>query len=283
MALAYLTDVDIANHALSLLGVYKITSFAQATVAAEKSGELYPVVRDRLLRRHKWNFARASVVLSPTWIAVTSITSNGGLIQVNKVAHGLASASRVVMDETSSDGLYKITVVSADAFTLDGSVYTDAVVGRYTVAPIFGFSYIFSLPADCLMVRTINGWENAQRAKEAFQIQGRQIIANCPSLDLVYTKQVTDVSLFDTSFEECLAMQLGIELAMPITGAMDRRNKLTAEFQGVTLKNAMRSNAIEPSARIISQAYGNPAVQSRIGMGGYDYASNVGAEPPFYP
>jgi hypothetical protein len=283
MALSYTTEVDIANHALSILGAYKITDFAQAGVSySPKCGELYPMVRDRLLRDHKWNFARASAVLSPTWVAITSITNNGGLIQVNKVAHGLVTGQRVNMDQTSNDGLYTLTRISADAFTLDSSVYTDATVGRYSLAPIFGWSYIFALPADCLMVRTGNGWENSQRSKTPFQIQGHDIIANCSVIDLVYTKQVTDVSLFDVSFEACLAMQLAIELVMSTINNMDRRNKLTAEYESITLPKAKRSNAIEPSARIIPQAFESPVVQARNGYYGYAYGSNVGAEPPLF-
>jgi hypothetical protein len=51
------SEVEICNRALQKLGAKRITSLAQDSVTARACNVAYEVVRDRLLRRHFWNFA----------------------------------------------------------------------------------------------------------------------------------------------------------------------------------------------------------------------------------
>lgn len=59
------TEVQIVNLALGRVGEARIVGFDDGTKAASVAAETYPIRRDGLLRRHRWNFAKARVTLAP--------------------------------------------------------------------------------------------------------------------------------------------------------------------------------------------------------------------------
>ena len=59
-----MTQTELANIALGLLGAESITDFTERTPAAEKVRRHWPLVRDTLLRSKAWNFATKRVSLS---------------------------------------------------------------------------------------------------------------------------------------------------------------------------------------------------------------------------
>ncbi|VEI61594.1 hypothetical protein [Serratia rubidaea] len=63
-----ISSVSICSNALLLLGDGPINSFDEGTDHARLCANLYPSVRDDLLRKHPWNCAVKRVVLSPSAI-----------------------------------------------------------------------------------------------------------------------------------------------------------------------------------------------------------------------
>ncbi|WP_368913497.1 hypothetical protein [Mixta calida] len=59
------SSISICSNALLALGQHPINSFDEATDHARLCANIYPTVRDDLLRRHPWNCAIKRVVLSP--------------------------------------------------------------------------------------------------------------------------------------------------------------------------------------------------------------------------
>lgn len=59
------TAVSICSNALLMLGAQPINSFDEALDRARLASNLYPTVRDDLLRSHPWNCAVKRVVLAP--------------------------------------------------------------------------------------------------------------------------------------------------------------------------------------------------------------------------
>jgi hypothetical protein len=59
------TEVKICSNALLRLGKAPISSLEDGSVGAQAAANLYPQVRDSLLRSHPWNCAMKRVVLSP--------------------------------------------------------------------------------------------------------------------------------------------------------------------------------------------------------------------------
>ena len=67
-----LTDIDLCNEALDLVGASPIQSFADGTIEADVCARLFPNVRDRVLREYPWNCAQTRSTLplylhDPAW------------------------------------------------------------------------------------------------------------------------------------------------------------------------------------------------------------------------
>ncbi len=61
-----MTEVQICNLALAILGIPTITSFDDTTQQAKQCKNLYPILRDRVLRDHTWSFAATGATLQQT-------------------------------------------------------------------------------------------------------------------------------------------------------------------------------------------------------------------------
>jgi hypothetical protein len=59
------TPVKLCSNALLRLGLAPINSLTDGTPGAQAASNLYPTVRDSVLRSHPWNCATKRVVLSP--------------------------------------------------------------------------------------------------------------------------------------------------------------------------------------------------------------------------
>lgn len=59
------TDISICSNALQMLGDQAIAAFTDDSTRAPLAGNLYPAIRDAVLRSHPWNCAVKRVVLSP--------------------------------------------------------------------------------------------------------------------------------------------------------------------------------------------------------------------------
>lgn len=60
------SSVTICSNALLALGAHPINSFDEATEHARLCANMYPTVRNDLLRKHPWNCAVKRVILSPS-------------------------------------------------------------------------------------------------------------------------------------------------------------------------------------------------------------------------
>lgn len=250
-----MTQLEIANLALRKLGEAKITALNATTPAAQAVSDLYQPTLDELLRAYRWNFARKSAFLEPMWVAATSVfLDSPGIIGVNKNAHGLVAGQRVLLstsDYPDANGHYYITddpAVDTNNFYVKAAGAADitSTLGEYHVAPQHTWAYRVALPSDCLALRTVNGYE-ANRPHEFYTREGNYIFLDAEELDIVYTRALvggTDESVFDVIFLQAFACLLAAELAMPVTGAMSRRNDMMALYQE-KIDKALMSNVFE--------------------------------------
>lgn len=97
-----------------------------------------------------------------------------------------------------------------------------AVINRNAVAPLFDYSDSYTLPADFIRFLSINeypiygtgGWKNFELGPD------HQLLANAGgavSIQLRYTKDVPDPSLWDDDFTRIVARQLALDTALVIT------------------------------------------------------------------
>lgn len=97
------------------------------------------------------------------------------------------------------------------------------------VAPAYGFSNAFALPADFLrFIKTDMPTE--PYALESHE-GARSILINTSSVNFKYVADVTDANLFDELFKRVLSARLALDLAISLTRNQTLRDRIRAEFE----------------------------------------------------
>jgi hypothetical protein len=123
--------------------------------------------------------------------------------------------------------------------------------------PAFGFTYCFSIPADCIRVVLPDNDPYLD-----WSLEGRKILTNLsqspylgagagvngPALFLTYISDVTDCSVFDPNFYDVLCIALAIDLCEPLTQSNQKKQILTAEY-----KEAMDAASLAKSFEVLPQ------------------------------
>lgn len=88
-----------------------------------------------------------------------------------------------------------------------------------TEDPDFEYDNQFILPTDFLYLRSI--FDNNSTARKSSRtrhaIEGRRLLTNDSTMQIRYTKKVTDVTEFDPLFVQVLVLQLDLKLVMPLS------------------------------------------------------------------
>lgn len=148
--MAMATGVTICSNALLMLGSQPINDFADQTNLdrAKLCANLYPMVRDDLLRSHPWNCCIKRAVLAPD-----------------------------------------------------------------SVAPLFGYSHAFELPAD--FSRVLEAGNSNQQID--YLVEGRTIQANTTVLELRYVFRNEVESTWDSHLVALATQAMCATLAYPVT------------------------------------------------------------------
>ncbi len=156
------SPVDIYNSALIKLGVEPIASFDDESKEARIGKRQYPIIRDKLLVSHYWNFAmeRATLAVLP--------------------------------------------------------------------APLFGFSFKYQLPVNCLRVLHLN-------VKDArFKVEKNRFLhTNIGDAKILFISKEEDVSKYSPAFSELLAVDLAIDTCMALTQKRTLRADLVVDRREV--------------------------------------------------
>ena len=139
------SPVSICSNALLKLGAGTIADFTENTVSATLCANLWPQVRDAVLRAHPWNCAVKRANLAPK-----------------------------------------------------------------TTVPVYGYSFAFALPADCLRLL------EADTAYD-YKVEGRDVLGDENPLYIRYIFKNEDVASYDTLLVDALTAAMQAELAYPIT------------------------------------------------------------------
>lgn len=158
------TAVSICSNALLMLGAQTINSFNDSANLdrAKLCANLYPTVRNKLLRSHPWNCAVKRLLLAP-----------------------------------------------------DAS------------APVFGYSYQFQLPTDCLRVLEVG----SGGAQIDYLIEGRQILTDAASIELRYVFLNTDENSWDEALVHLATLAMAARIAYAVTQSASMEQTRTQEFQ----------------------------------------------------
>src|SRR6185503_12979564 len=162
-----------------------------------------------LLRMSPWNFATKRKILTPP-ASVTLTTPFVEFVSTDVLRFTVASHTFVATDYVATlnsgvaqaTGPFEVTSVTGTTITVSApgvtSITGTPAAGTIRLSPAFDYSYLYSLPTDCLRVMEINDvpppWDN-------WRIEDRKILSDeGTSLRLRYIYDVTDYTKMDAMF-----------------------------------------------------------------------------------
>ncbi len=80
-----------------------------------------------------------------------------------------------------------------------------------TTAPAWGFSYAYTLPADCLRLLRILDYDSN------YKVEGRKILSNTSTMKILYVARITDPNEYDELLRETLSASLAADIAFAVT------------------------------------------------------------------
>jgi hypothetical protein len=108
-------------------------------------------------------------------------------------------------------------------------------------APVFGFSYAFNIPGDCLRILSIDPYEYPYEHK----VEGTQILTNCNIVYLRYLFRNDVVPSWDAGLVDVMTTAMAAAIAYPITKSLDLKaamdKQLFVKLRGVRAVDSQQS------------------------------------------
>ena len=101
--------------------------------------------------------------------------------------------------------------------------------------PLFGWNSTFELPADYLKV--IEVWPVSR-----YRVQGKEILSNEASLNLLYIYEPTDINSLDVLLAESIALKLAVEMSETLTGKDGLKERMMQKYL-MALQEARSANS----------------------------------------
>jgi len=98
-------------------------------------------------------------------------------------------------------------------------------LAKDTETPSWGFSYQFTLPADCLRVVTILNYDYD------YKVEGRKILANHGTLKIQYIARIEDPNQYDELLRETISAALSADIAYAVTSSNPVAGNMYKLFQ----------------------------------------------------
>lgn len=122
-----------------------------------------------------------------------------------------------------------------------------ATLSLLTATPTFGWARAYTLPIDCLRVLSLNG--ETEEEGEEFDIEGRKLLTDSTTAQIVYIKKVEDSEQFDSLFCGALSVLLAAKMAVSLTGSQSRADDLRKEYESLVRPAAVKVDASESKPR----------------------------------
>ena len=142
------------------------------------------------------------------------------------------------------------------------SLTTRVSLAPDTATPVFEFTQQFTLPTDPFCLRVLG----LSDANILYRIEGRKLVCNESTIEMLYIARVTDVNEYDTLLIETLAAALAADLAYPLVGSSALgsnmyslyQTKLTeARFVDATEDNAINTSIVNESRTVAADTFIN--------------------------
>ena len=270
-----MTDVDIANLSLSLIAGKPITAIDSTTVQGRAVLKWFAPTRDEILSAHPWDFATKRARSVATWnTTITGAANNGsGLIRITvSTAHGLTTGYRVHIKDVqgvgNANGTWYVTVVDSTHFDLIDSVFSGGYVsgGSWILAPLFGWDYQYTLPADFIRINKVNGLEGNQNDSTPHVIEQGILLCDDTEIDYTYVYQHTTYANWPQFFINAFAFLLASNVAQELTGPAGKALEMRKNYEQAISPQAMRRDSRQTKERRLLPLYDSQLVRSRWGF-----------------
>ena len=109
--------------------------------------------------------------------------------------------------------------------------------------PAFEFDNAFTLPTDPYCLRVLN----LRYHDIPYRLEGRKILCDEDTVDLIYVARITDTTIYDSLLVETLTAAMASDLAYPIVGSATLANNMRVLYEE-KLKEARFVSATEGTA-----------------------------------
>lgn len=142
------------------------------------------------------------------------------------------------------------------------SLTTRVALAPDTATPVFEFTQQFTLPTDPFCLRVLG----LSDANILYRIEGRKLLCNESTIQMLYIARVTDINEYDPLLTETLAAALASDLAYPLVGSSALganmyslyQTKLTeARFVDATEDNAINTSVVNESRTVAADTFIN--------------------------
>ena len=128
---------------------------------------------------------------------------------------------------------------------------TRRALAKDTDTPAFGFSFQYSLPTDPFCLRVLSFWNSnvnndvaAYDSNVMFKIEGRKVLSNEGTCNIIYIGRVTDTEQYDSLLNKAISARLAAEIAYNITGSNSVSQGMIAIYED-RLKEAKGVDSME--------------------------------------
>lgn len=109
----------------------------------------------------------------------------------------------------------------------EASAYADLTPATPPVGAMSRWSNAYNLPSDCLLLREVlNSTEGGD-----YERVGRMILTNLDSLQIRYTKKLTDITQWSVMLRECVVVKLAIKLCKKLGASRTLQEQLLQELE----------------------------------------------------
>lgn len=252
-----MTKTEIASLALSHIGARPLADIAtDTTQQALVANQWFTAAQDEALASHPWNFAIKRAVMTTSYVSLSGAADGGGLIQITKAAHGLATGTRIyvkdVLGVPAANGRWFITATGDNTFTLDGSTFSGAYTsgGAFVVIPAFGWDFRHALPADSLRILKIGGDEGqADDDGEDYQIENGFILTGNETPEVRYIHRNETYTAWPQYFINAFSYLLASCMAQNLAGPAGQALQLRQAYEQTFLPKARAQDARESKPR----------------------------------
>lgn len=214
------SKTDICNLALRRVGQTAVTTAeltANTATNAVHCNLQYEQTRDELQEMYWFRFNKTRIRLASAWAASKVYTTDQYVLN-DSVWYKCATAHTSAAATEPPHANWTTLTTATD------------------ITPAFEWTYMFDLPADFLCRRYTFEDNTSHRTQDSYTIEGSKYMTDDATVDMVYSKRVTDVTKFNALFIKALYLNMAKNFATAIANDAKLEDGIAKELKAVMSK-----------------------------------------------